>query len=98
MSNIVFTWRQEKNLYNFKEHKIWFEEAKTVFFDDEALLLSDPEHSEEEDRFLMLGLSAATRIIIVSHCYRSNDEEIRIISARKADREERNQYLQRKRS
>jgi uncharacterized DUF497 family protein len=98
MSNIIFTWSQEKNLYNFKEHGIWFEEAKTVFFDDEALLLSDPEHSGEEDRFLMLGFSSATRIMIVSHCYRSNDDEIRIISARKASLKERNQYLQRKKS
>ncbi|MBR1583870.1 MAG: BrnT family toxin [Spirochaetales bacterium] len=71
-------------------------EAKTVFYDEEALLIFDPENSEKEDRFLLLGRSSVLRLLIVCHCYRGQDEEvIRIISARKANSLEQKQYIQR---
>jgi hypothetical protein len=72
-----------------------FEEARTVFYDDRALFMEDPDESPTEDRFLLLGLSAALRTLMVCHCYRRADEVIWIISARKADRAEREQYERR---
>jgi hypothetical protein len=87
-----FTWDERKNAQNRRKHGISFEEARTVFFDEQALLISDPDHSEQENRFLLLGLSTALRTLLVCHCYRRNDEIIRIISARRANREEREQY------
>ncbi len=79
-----FDWDENKNQKNRKKHGISFEEASTVFFDEEAILFDDPDHSEEEDRFLLLGISEAANICIVCHCYRESDTVIRIISARKA--------------
>ena len=76
-------------------HGITFEEAQTVFFDDHALLVGDPDHSDEEDRFLLLGISSILRILVVCHCYRESDSEIRLISARKADKDERRGYNER---
>ena len=66
-----------------------------MFLDENALFMADPDHSEAEDRFVLLGLSGALRVLIVCHCYRESDEVIRIISARKADRDERKDYLSR---
>ncbi|MBO6506808.1 MAG: BrnT family toxin, partial [Kordiimonadaceae bacterium] len=86
---------QRKNKLNQKNHGIDFEDAQTVFFDEEALLIQDPDHSEDEDRFLMLGISSSLRLMVVCHCYREEGELIRIISARKAIRRERNQYTAR---
>ena len=88
MEYIHFTWDTSKEISNIKKHKINFEEAKSVFFDSNAILIQDPDHSEDEDRFIILGLSNKPRLIVVVHCYRLNDEEIRIISARKADKDE----------
>jgi uncharacterized protein len=68
------------------------EEAQTIFYDDNARFAHDPDHSQEEDRFILLGMSARFRILVVCHCYRSDDEEIRLISARKATKLERKQY------
>ena len=79
-----------------KKHDISFEEAQTVFADENALLLHDPDHSHEEDRFILLGLSSNLRILVVCHCYRKNDEVIRIISVRKATRSEQKQYWKRR--
>ena len=93
MAQLAFDWDEGKNLSNRKKHGISFEEAETVFVDENALLIHDPDHSGEEDRFVLLGLSAKLRMLVVNHCYRKNDEVIRIISARKATRMERKQYL-----
>lgn len=90
---IKFEWDKEKADTNLKKHKISFEEAKTVFYDPNALLIADPDHSEiKEDQFIIMGLSSKSRLLIVCHCYRANDEVIRIISARKAEKSEINQY------
>lgn len=72
-----------------------FDEAQTAFADEHGLLIDDPEHSAQEDRFILLGVSASTRLLVVVHCYRADDQVIRIISARKADRLERRQYEER---
>lgn len=80
---------------NRRKHGVSFSEAETVFADEHALLLNDPEHSETEDRFLLLGLSGALRVLVVVHCYRAGDTVIRLISARRADREEQRQYDER---
>ena len=92
MSNLRFDWDQRKNLSNQAKHGVSFEEARTAFYDEYARVLADPDHSEEEDRFILLGLSIALRLLIVCHCYRESDEVIRIISARKATRREQNEY------
>lgn len=92
MREIKFTWDENKNQINKVKHNLSFEEAKTVFYDTEAILFDDPEHSEEEERFLILGFSEKAKLCIVSHCYRENDEVIRIISARKATKNETNYY------
>jgi uncharacterized DUF497 family protein len=87
-----FEWDPAKARSNLKKHRVSFEEARSVFLDEDALLRSDDEHSEEEDRFVLLGLSGRLRILLVCHCYRRDDEVIRIISARKASSTERRQY------
>ena len=88
---IRFEWDFLKNIQNKKKHNILFEEAATVFYDECALLLSDPEHSVDEERFLLLGYSSMNKICIVCHCYKE-DNVIRIISARKATKKEREDY------
>ncbi len=95
MAEIRFQWDDAKNKANQRKHGVSFEEAETVFLDENALFMSDPDHSEAEDRFVLLGLSGALRVLIVCHCYRESDEVIRIISARKVDRDERKDYLSR---
>ncbi len=85
-------WDENKDRANQRKHGVSFDEAATVFVDEEGRLIADPEHSDEEDRFVLLGLSAALRLLLVVHCYRK-DELIRIISARKATRHERAQYF-----
>ncbi len=92
MTNLTFVWDEKKNSLNQIKHKVSFEDAKTVFFDEHARLISDPEHSETEERFLLLGLSFQSRTLLVSHCYRENDSIVRIISARKANHHELQQY------
>ena len=87
-----FEWDENKNIVNKRKHGISFEEAATVFEDGNALLISDPEHSEDEDRFILLGLSASLNLLVVCHCMRCADTVIRIISARKATTRETNQY------
>lgn len=77
---------------NKKKHSISFDEAKTVFFDENAIVIHDPEHSDNEERFVILGLSAGARILVVCHCFRHKDSVIRIISARKATKRESKQY------
>ena len=87
-----FEWDPNKNEINKRKHGLSFEEARTVFYDDYAILFDDPDHSAEEDRFLILGLSQREKLCIVSHCYRGADEIIRIISARKATKTEEKYY------
>lgn len=89
---IRFEWDDNKNEINKKKHKISFEEARTVFYDDAALVIDDPEHSEDEDRFIILGLSKRANLLVVCHCYRESDTVIRIISARKATKTESQYY------
>jgi len=91
MPDLHFEWDQRKNAANRRKHGVSFEEAQTVFYDDRAILAEDPDE-EDEDRFILLGLSAGLRVLVVCHCYREDDEVIRIISARKAHREERRDY------
>lgn len=92
MNVMRFAWDQAKAAENVRKHGISFEEASTVFADENARLKHDPDHSQEEDRFILLGLSAKLRLLIVCHAYRENDEVIRIISARRATPNERKQY------
>jgi uncharacterized protein len=89
---IRFTWTSLKDSQNRKKHGVSFEEARSAFFDERARLMHDPDHSDQEDRFLLLGMSRRMRLLLVYHCYRKSDEEIRIISARKATRVEAEHY------
>ena len=88
-----FEWDEAKNVANKTKHGIDFNEARTVFFDETAILFDDPEHSSEEERFIILGMSENANVCIVCHCYRKSDSVIRIISARKATKEERKIYV-----
>jgi uncharacterized DUF497 family protein len=94
MSLLRFEWDARKAPANLRKHGVSFEEAETVFLDDEAIVIPDDEHSSDEDRFLILGFSYHLRMLVVCHCYRESNDVIRIISARKADRSERIQYEQ----
>jgi uncharacterized protein len=89
---LVFTWDPRKAQDNLRKHGVSFEEARSVFLDDSAKLLDDPDHSAEEDRFVMLGLSGKLRVLVVCHCYKQDDQVIRIISARKATSAESTLY------
>ena len=92
MDIIKFEWDENKNEINKKKHKISFVEAKSVFDDTEALVIDDPEHSEDEERFIILGTSEKANLLVVCHCYRESETVIRIISARKATKTETKQY------
>ena len=91
MPDLRFEWDQRKNAANMRKHGVSFEEAETVFYDDQALFSEDSDE-EDEDRFVLLGLSAGLKTLVVCHCYREEDSVIRIISARKAHKEERRDY------
>ena len=95
MSAIRFEWDEQKNATNKRKHGVGFEEAETVFSDENARLIDDPDHSEVEDRFILLGLSSALRVLVVCHCYREQDDVIRIFSARTAKPPEEAEYAQR---
>jgi uncharacterized protein len=95
MSDIEFEWDPAKSSVNRTKHGISFAEAATVFEDESALLISDPAHSESEDRFILLGASNRSNLLVVVHCYRESETIVRIVSARKATRRERSQYTQR---
>ena len=87
-----FTWDKAKNKLNKKKHGVSFEEAESVFLDEHARLIGDPDHSDNEDRFVLLGVSAQLRLLVVVHVYRESNELIRIISARKATAKEKKVY------
>ena len=87
-----FEWDPKKATGNLRKHGVSFEDAQTVFSDENAKLIDDPDHSEEEDRFVLLGLSSSLRLLVVCHCYRFEGNVIRLISARKAEGHERDSY------
>lgn len=92
MSNIAFAWDERKARANLAKHGISFEEAQSVFLDESARLIDDPDHSLDEARFLLLGYSFQAHCLIVSHCYRESESVIRIISARRATQAEEEVY------
>jgi uncharacterized DUF497 family protein len=92
MRGLRFEWDDAKDRDNVRKHGVSFEEAQTVFFDENAVRFFDPGHSQDEDRFIMLGMSFKFRVLVVCHCHRKNNTVIRIISARKADKHETKDY------
>ncbi len=92
MEYIQFEWDPHKNEINKKKHGLSFETAREVFYDECAILFDDPDHSDTEERFLIIGSIQTAQICIVSHCYRDNDNRIRIISARQATKSEQQAY------
>ena len=92
MNILHFEWDPQKDLTNQKKHGVSFAEASTVFEDVNALVISDPEHSEDEERFIILGFSLQANLLVVCHCYRASESVIHIISARKATKNETRQY------
>jgi len=89
---MFFTWDEAKNKKNKNKHGVSFEEAQSVFFDECAKLITDPDHSQEEDHFILMGMSEKLKLLVVVHVYREDDEVIRIISARKAKPRESKNY------
>jgi uncharacterized DUF497 family protein len=92
MSDLKFEWDERKNRENQRKHGVSFEEARSVFFDQQAIEFYDDEHAEMEDRFLLLGVSGRLRILLVCHCLRNGGDVIRIISARRATKNEERDY------
>ena len=92
MPKLTFEWNSRKAAENRRKHRVSFEEAKSAFLDENARVIADSEHADDEDRFILLGLSIQLRLLVVVHCYRESENLIRIISARKADPSERRQY------
>ncbi len=92
MSALTFEWDKRKAAANLKKHGVSFEEAKSAFYDERAKLIDDPDHSEDEDRMVLLGFSHALRLLVVCHCCRGEGRVIRIISARKASAKESRSY------
>jgi uncharacterized DUF497 family protein len=93
MTELSFEWDPKKAELNEAKHGVSFDEAKTVFYDERALVIADPDHSKVEDRFVIMGMSALIRVLVVVHCFRSNHNVIRIISARKAGTKEMQSYM-----
>jgi uncharacterized DUF497 family protein len=89
---IEFEWDENKNQANRKKHGVWFEEAEQVFDDSNAIMFFDQDHSKSEDRFILLGLSASVRVLVVVYCERHKGKLVRIISARKATKKEIRRY------
>lgn len=92
MNGLRFVWDERKNLANQRKHGVSFEEAETAFHDENAKVYFDPDHSEDEDRFILLGMSLQLRLLVVCHCYREGESVVRIISARRADKREERDY------
>lgn len=92
MDTLNFEWDEHKNEINKKKHGLSFETATEVFYDELAILFDDPDHSDDEERFLIIGMLKSSKICIVSHCYRDNDNVIRLISARMATKSEIRYY------
>ena len=96
MDALEFNWDSAKNRTNIKKHHVSFEEAQSAFYDEEAIIFSDPDHSYDEDRFILLGLSIKASVLVVCHCFREDETVVRIISARKADKSEEGDYWERR--
>lgn len=96
MSELRFEWDPRKSRANLSKHGVSFEEASTVFYDEAAVQFYDPDHSEDEDRFILLGVSLRLRILVVCHCFRESEVVVRIISARRADKDEEADYWRRR--
>ena len=94
MTDLRFVWDEIKNKSNVRKHGVSFEEARSVFYDEHAIRYFDPDHSRDEDRFIMLGMSAKLRVLVVCHCYREPGDTIRIISARRAEKPESRAYTE----
>ena len=92
MRALRFEWDDTKESQNHRKHGVSFHEAMSVFSDERAMLIDDPDHSEHEERFILLGLSSALRTLVVCHCYRDREGVIRLISARRANAQERRRY------
>lgn len=92
MSDIEFEWDAKKEKANAKKHGVSFEDARTAFYDDTAMVFHDPDHSNDEDRFILLGMSVRAGVLVVCHCIRDSDSVVRIISARRADKREETDY------
>lgn len=92
MTELKFEWDRKKESANVKKHGVSFEQARTAFYDENAVQFFDPDHSDDEDQFLLLGISLKLRVLVVCHCFRESDTVITIISARKADGDEENEY------
>lgn len=92
MSELRFEWDERKNRSNVNKHGVSFEEAQTAFKDENAIQYCDPDHSEDEDRFILLGLSTKLRVVVVCHCFRESELVVRIFSARKASKPEQRDY------
>ncbi|MBI3448215.1 MAG: BrnT family toxin [Acidobacteria bacterium] len=92
MAGLRFVWDSDKNVADRRKHGVSFEEAQTAFHDENAVVYFDPDHSEDEERFILLGMSLQLHVLVVCHCYRQGDSVVRIISARKADKREEEGY------
>ena len=88
MKQLEFEWDKKKEKANVKKHGVSFDEARSAFFDEDAIQFYDPDHSDEEDRFILLGLSLKPQVLVVCHCFRESETVVRIISAREADKDE----------
>ena len=97
MNELRFEWDKRKERANIKKHGVSFNEAQSVFYDENAMQYLDPDHSDDEDRFILLGISYKLRTIVVCHCFRESETIVRIISARKADSDEENEYWSKRR-
>lgn len=92
MNDLEFEWDSKKDKSNAKKHDVSFEDARAAFYDETAIVYHDPDHSEEEERFILLGLSVRVGVLVVCHCVSGDDSVIRIISARRADKQEESDY------
>ena len=92
MKHLAFEWDKKKEQANIKKHGVSFEEARTTFYDEHAMVFHDPDHSDDEDRFILLGTSYKLNTLVVCHCFREEETVVRIISARKADKDESREY------
>ncbi len=90
-----FEWDENKNVSNVAKHNVSFQEAMSAFYDENGLLIDDPEHSDSEERYILIGFSQFANLLVVCHCYRQDEEVIRLISARKATKNESQQYVER---
>jgi uncharacterized protein len=92
MPELRFEWDKKKEKFNIKKHGVSFAEASTAFYDEKTIQFFDPDHSGDEDRFLLLGISFKLRVLVVCHCFRESETVVRLISARKADKDEQKEY------